>query len=606
MLHRDNWSRHDGLGALIVTPTRELALQIFEVLRKIGFKHPSLSAGLIIGGGKEFQEEQERIPRMNILVATPGRLLQHLDQTPGFQTDNLKLLVLDEADKILELGFAKTINAILEALPKQRQTLLFSATQTNSIKDLARLSLNSPCMLQVADGETISHDNVGPAKLSAMLPKGLAQYYVVGGLDKKIDWLYSFVRRHLKSKVIVFLASCKQVRFYEEAFCKLQPGVPISSLHGKQKQMKRFALYKDFSRKTAAVLFCTDLAARGLDFPKVDWVLQLDCPDSVETYIHRAGRTARNANDGNSLLYLCPSEKQGMLALLSDNSIIVEEISDKILSAKKAMAKGPSAVNPSSIQPRLASICSQYPEIKYLGQKAAQCYLRSVFLARDKNIFKIKELDADSYCSSMGLPAVPLMKFSSKVDVKNVPRAHVSSSDGSDDDDDSEEKALAQLRDCTSKSKANSKKLRPVLPPPAKIALDSDVMSEEDSSEFLKIKPEGIHASLADQEPSLPSGGKLSKKKLKKLASRGILGHSLSSKHVVFDDDGVERPAYNFETEASILKNLSPTIEPDEPVTNLLIEEASNHLANIKRKLKDQDVDDKALSKSRRLDKRRK
>ncbi|CAN0547210.1 unnamed protein product, partial [Ectocarpus sp. 8 AP-2014] len=116
------------------------SLQIFEVLREFG-KHHQLSAGLITGGKKEFREEQASVIKMNILVATPGRLLQHLEQTPGFDPSLLQVLVLDEADRILDMGFRDQLNSILEYLPPSRQTMLFSATQTKSIKDLARLSL---------------------------------------------------------------------------------------------------------------------------------------------------------------------------------------------------------------------------------------------------------------------------------------------------------------------------------------------------------------------------------------------------------------------------------------------------------------------------------
>lgn len=138
-LYLESWTTQDGLGALILSPTRELAVQTFEVLKKIGSKH-SFSAGLIIGG-KSLKLEQDAISRMNILVATPGRLLQHMDQTESFDWSNLKILVLDEADRILDLGFSRTLDAIIKQLPKDRQTILFSATQTSDIQSLARLSL---------------------------------------------------------------------------------------------------------------------------------------------------------------------------------------------------------------------------------------------------------------------------------------------------------------------------------------------------------------------------------------------------------------------------------------------------------------------------------
>jgi ATP-dependent RNA helicase DDX10/DBP4 len=141
-LWRMRWSKMDGVGAVVISPTRELALQTFQALAAVGGKH-DMSAGLIIGG-TTFEREQANIPFTNILICTPGRLLQHLDETPNFDCMQVQVLVLDEADRILDLGFAKAMDAIVRAMPKSRQTLLFSATQTSDISELARLSLNSP------------------------------------------------------------------------------------------------------------------------------------------------------------------------------------------------------------------------------------------------------------------------------------------------------------------------------------------------------------------------------------------------------------------------------------------------------------------------------
>lgn len=280
-LYRKQWAEHDGLGALILSPTRELAIQIFEVLRKIGRYH-TFSAGLVIGG-KSLKEEQERLGRMNILVCTPGRMLQHLDQTALFDTYNLQMLVLDEADRILDLGFQQTVDAIIGHLPKERQTLLFSATQTKKVSDLARLSLQDPEYVAV-------HETA-----SSATPSKLQQHYVITPLPQKLDILWSFIRSNLKSKTMVFLSSGKQVRFVYESFRHLQPGIPLMHLHGRQKQGGRLDIVTRFSQSKHCVLFSTDVAARGLDFPAVDWVIQLDCPEDADTYIHRVGRTARTS-----------------------------------------------------------------------------------------------------------------------------------------------------------------------------------------------------------------------------------------------------------------------------------------------------------------------
>ncbi|KAJ7394227.1 ATPdependent RNA helicase [Desmophyllum pertusum] len=313
VLWKQRWSSVDGLGALIISPTRELDL-----------KH-----------------EQERIRKTNIVVCTPGRLLQHMDETPGFTCNSLQVLVLDEADRILDMGFASTLNAIIENLPEERQTMLYSATQTRSVQDLARLSLQDPEYIAVHENSRTS------------TPKGLTQSYVVCELPEKLDFLFSFIRNHIKSKILVFVSSCKQVKFMYESFRRLRPGIPLMALYGKQKQLKRVAIYNDFCKKTEAVLFATDIAARGLDIPAVHWVVQLDCPEDANTYIHRAGRTARYQKNGQSLLMLLPSRNQ---KCLEDKKIPINRI----------------RVNPQklgSIQKKLEAFCAQDLEIKQWAQK---------------------------------------------------------------------------------------------------------------------------------------------------------------------------------------------------------------------------------------------
>ena len=383
LLYRERWGRMDGLGALIISPTRELAMQIFDVLRIAGVRH-DLSAGLVIGG-KDKAEEAERICGMNLLVCTPGRLLQHLDETPGFEANGLQMLVLDEADRILDMGFSSTLNAIVAALPKKRQTLLFSATQTKDVKALARLSLRSPQYVAVHETSKSST----PAKLD--------HHYMITPAASKLDVLFGFVRTHLQAKTIVFLSSCKQVQFVHAAFAALRPGVPLMCLHGRQKQMKRLAVYTDFCAKKHAVLFATDVAARGLDFPQVHWVVQADCPEDVATYIHRTGRTARYTASGRALLLLLPSEN-AMLDKLGAARIIASKLS---VNAKAVF----------QTRPKLQALLSERPEIKYTAQRAFISYVRSVHLQADKEIFDAPSLPLGPLAESMGLLAPPRVRF---------------------------------------------------------------------------------------------------------------------------------------------------------------------------------------------------
>lgn len=334
------------------------------------------------------------------------------------------VLVLDEADRILDMGFAKTLSALLSHLPKSRQTLLFSATQTQSVAQLARLSLKDPV-----------HIGVQEAGSSTATPASLSQHYSVCTLDRKLDILWSFIKTHLHSKILVFLSSGKQVRFVFEAFCKMQPGISLLHLHGKQKQAARLTMYSRFTSSQHAVLFATDIAARGLDFPSVDWVVQVDAPEDSETYIHRVGRTARYDSSGKGLLLLLPSEEEGMLAALGKKGVKIENI--KIRASKTQ-----------SIQNQLQNLAFQDPEIKYLGQRvslvffgpggsmreltgplsvrldqAFVSYVRSVYLHKDKSIFKLDELPADKFAESLGLPGAPKIKFLSREQAKKQKNA---------------------------------------------------------------------------------------------------------------------------------------------------------------------------------------
>ena len=177
-----------------------------------------------------------------------------MDETPNFSCDNLKILILDEADRILDMGFSETMNGIIENLPQSRQTLLFSATQTKTVKDLARLSLKNPTYVSV-------HEHA-----SESTPNNLIQTYVVCDTHEKVNFLWSFIRNHLNQKIIVFFQSCKQVKYIYELFSRMQTGMTTLALYGTMNQIRRMEVYDQYCRKLNAILFATDIAARGLGF----------------------------------------------------------------------------------------------------------------------------------------------------------------------------------------------------------------------------------------------------------------------------------------------------------------------------------------------------
>ncbi|KAH8245371.1 hypothetical protein KR032_009528 [Drosophila birchii] len=400
-LFMNKWSRTDGVGAIIISPTRELAYQIFETLKKVG-KHHDFSAGLIIGG-KNLKFERTRMDQCNILICTPGRLLQHMDENPLFNTSTMEMLVLDEADRCLDMGFQKTLNSIIENFPPERQTLLFSATQTNTVQDLARLNLKEP--VYVGYGTAGGGEGAAaPTSKAAVLavPELLQQSYVVLDLEDKITMLWSFIKNHLKQKIIVFVASCKQAKYLYEIFCKLRPGSPLLALYGTLHQDRRIAIYEDFLRKSHVVMFSTDVASRGLDFPAVNWVVQLDCPEDVSQYIHRAGRSARNKTRGECLLVLTPSEEEYMISALKDQlnlNIRLVQIDPKKLFSPRV---------------KIEAFLAQFPELRATAQRAFLSYLKSVFLMRNKRLFNVFSLDLDAFAQSLGLAVTPRVPFLEK------------------------------------------------------------------------------------------------------------------------------------------------------------------------------------------------
>lgn len=241
----------NGTGVIVVCPTRELALQLFSVARELLQFH-SQTSGILMGGANRRAEAEQLTKGINLVVATPGRLLDHLQNTPQFVFKNLRSLIIDEADRILEVGFEDEIRQIVKVLPKERQTMLFSATQTTKVEDLARISLQPNPLYISVDDET-QHSTV----------EGLEQGYVICEADKRFLLLFSFLKKMRKKKVIVFFSSCNSVKYYAELLNYID--LQVLDLHGKQKQQKRTNTFFEFCNAERGTLICTDVAARGLD-----------------------------------------------------------------------------------------------------------------------------------------------------------------------------------------------------------------------------------------------------------------------------------------------------------------------------------------------------
>lgn len=580
-LYKMQWSEFDGLGALVISPTRELAIQTYEVLLKIG-KQFNLAAGLVIGG-KDLKFEMERIYKMNILVCTPGRLLQHMDQSTGFDVSNLQMLVLDEADRCLDMGFKKTLDAIISNLPNERQTMLFSATQSQSLDSLARLSLSD---YKTVEDPTLRNivSSIKDKDNKTTTPATLQQSYCTVQLPKKLDMLYSFMKTHLKAKMIVFLSSSKQVHFVYETLRKLQPGISLLHLHGRQKQTYRTDVLEKFSKAQHAVLFATDVVARGIDFPAVDWVVQVDCPEDVDTYIHRAGRSARNGKNGKNLLILTPSEEEGMLKRLN-----ARNIEPKRLNIKESKMR--------SITNNLQSLLFQDPELKYLAQKAFISYVKSIYVQKDKEVFKFEELPSDEFAKSLGLPGAPKVKFKGMKsfekakELKNMSRQLLLLKNA---DENGEIKSKKDKQVKTKIDKMFERKNQTVL---SEHYLNltqpnADKNGEDSDDDFMTVKRRD-HVLVEEDLPDLliPTSKRAQKKALSK---KQILLSQGSSKKFVFDDEGNAKPAYEVLGEAEFAKDGD------------LETQLGKFIAKENELMKTADIDDKNIAKAKKLEKKRK
>jgi len=397
LLHKSQFTTRNGTGAIIISPTRELAMQIYGVAKDIYFngKH-SQTYGLIMGGANRRTEAERLGKGVNLIIATPGRLLDHLQNTKGFVFRNLLAFVMDEADRILEQGFEDDLRQILKLLPKDRQTMLFSATQTKRVEDIARVSINPNNVIYVEV----------PSETLQATASGLEQGYVTVPSDKRFLLLFTFLKKNKNKKIMVFFSSCNSVSFHSELLNYID--VPVIDIHGRQKQQKRTTTFFSFCKQKSGTLLCTDVAARGLDIPDVDWIIQFDPPDDPKEYIHRVGRTARGAKGtGRALLFLTP-EETGFLRYLKAAKVTLNEYE---FPTSKV----------SNVQSQLQRLIEKNYYLNRAARDAYRSYLLAYASHSHRDIFNVGELDLQAVGLAFGFtvpPRVDLPSVSSTKDGK--------------------------------------------------------------------------------------------------------------------------------------------------------------------------------------------
>ncbi|XP_030715931.2 ATP-dependent RNA helicase DDX55 isoform X3 [Globicephala melas] len=343
LLRREEKLKKSQVGAIIITPTRELAVQIDEVLSHFTKPFPQFSQILWIGG-----------------------------RNPG-----------EDVARFKEHG----INTILEFLPKQRRTGLFSATQTQEVENLVRAGLRNPVRISVKE-------KGAAASSTQKTPSRLENYYMVCKADEKFNQLVHFLRNHKQEKHLVFFSTCACVEYYGKALEALVKGVKIMCIHGKMKY-KRNKIFTEFRKLQSGILVCTDVMARGIDIPEVNWVLQYDPPSNASAFVHRCGRTARIGHGGSALVFLLPMEESYVNFLAINQKCPLQE-----MKVQK---------NTVDLLPKLKSMALADRAVFEKGMKAFVSFVQAYAKHECNLIFRLKDLDFASLARGFGLLRMPKM-----------------------------------------------------------------------------------------------------------------------------------------------------------------------------------------------------
>ncbi|PVG04769.1 DEAD-domain-containing protein [Serendipita vermifera] len=316
LLYREKGKNAAATRCLVLVPTRELAVQCYDVGTKLAM-YTDIQFALIVGGLSLKAQEATLRSRPDVIIASPGRLIDHLRNSPTFNLDALDVLVLDEADRMLSDGFADELTEIVKMCPVSRQTMLFSATMTDSVDELIRMSLDKPVRLFVDPKQTTA--------------KGLVQEFVrvkAGREAERAALLVTLCKRTFKEKAIIFFRSKKLAHQMRVVFGLLD--LQAEELHGDLTQEQRLSSLQAFRDGKVDYLMATDLASRGLDIKGVETVINYDMPGQLEQYLHRVGRTARAGRKGRSVTLVGETDRK-MLKMAIKHSVGEDKIRHRVV-----------------------------------------------------------------------------------------------------------------------------------------------------------------------------------------------------------------------------------------------------------------------------------
>ncbi|PSS24217.1 DEAD-box ATP-dependent RNA helicase [Actinidia chinensis var. chinensis] len=391
--------KRSPIFVLVICPTRELASQAAAEANTLLKYHPSIGVQVVIGGTRlALEQKRMQANPCQILMATPGRLKDHIENTAGFATQlmGVKVLVLDEADHLLDMGFRRDIEHIIAAVPKQRQTLLFSATVPEEVRRICHIALKR-------DHEFIDTVGQGTEETHSQV----RQMHLVAPLDKHFSLLYSLLKEHISHdvdyKVLVFCTTAMVTRLVADLLGKIN--LNVREIHSRKPQSYRTRISDEFRKSKGLILVTSDVSARGVDYPDVTLVIQVGLPADRQQYIHRLGRTGRKGKEGQGILLLAPWE-EFFLSSIKDLPITKASVPSVDPEMRKKVEQALSHVEMKNKAAAYQAWLGYYNSSKVVG--------------RDK--YKLVEL-ANEFSQSMGLdnpPAIPKLVLG-KMGLKNIP-----------------------------------------------------------------------------------------------------------------------------------------------------------------------------------------
>ncbi|KAJ7545051.1 hypothetical protein O6H91_09G104500 [Diphasiastrum complanatum] len=494
-------TRADGTFAIVLVPTRELCIQVFTVAQQLVHRFYWLVPGYIMGGENRAKEKARLRKGITILIATPGRLLDHLKNTASFCYASLQWLVFDEADRLLDLGFEKDVRSILDLLEsvkptgstnighskftsKKRQNILLSATLSEDVNELATLSLKKPIRigLEMHDAlekplecsalektnfqidrkrreiEDESSQQLDTNSFDYNFPAQLTQSFIKVPCRLRLVALLALLRgkttAHGSHKLVVFFSTCDAVDFHFSVLNEFNwssdpsdvaeveeygfMSCEVFRLHGNIAQKDRTEAFFNFGKAESALLLCTDVAARGLDFQGITSIIQYDAPGEAAEYVHRVGRTARLGKKGEAVLFLQPCESDYLRELQKHGVVLKELFLQKLLdnicattSKRKRSQDWENVVMHRGalvLQNSLESFISSEMDLRHLAVDAFRSYIRAYAAHRGslKSIFQIRNLHLGHVAKSFGLKDAPsLFGKSSHMQALKKAKGHV-------------------------------------------------------------------------------------------------------------------------------------------------------------------------------------